>query len=414
MNILNKFIASFFIVLSGLFVFHSNAEEGLDPSQIFKKETFPTLIKESKILLNVRPRYEYANQGGRDDSNAVTLRTRLGFKTGTIYGISALVEMEDVRVIGSEGNFNPYPRPGRTVIADPEGTELNRAQLNLSGFKTEAIIGRQRIKLDKDRFIGNVGWRQNEQTYDAVTFKNQNLSDLTLYYGFINKVHRIFGHDAPLDSHREFSSSSHLVNVAYAGLRDARVTLYAYLLDLENAPANSGNTIGASLDRTIKIQENTKITLHGEFAHQRDGGENPADYEANYYSFNATCLYQKFSIGGGYELLGSDNDQGFRTPLATLHAYNGWADVFLNTPPQGLEDIYFAAGISLAKNISVKAVYHWFNSDQGDTDYGNEIDAVISKKIDKHWSVLAKYAFFYSDGIFADQEKFWLQSVYSF
>jgi hypothetical protein len=38
-------------------------------------------------------------------------------------------------------------------------------------YATKALdltLGRQRINLDDQRFVGSVGWRQNEQTFDAV------------------------------------------------------------------------------------------------------------------------------------------------------------------------------------------------------------------------------------------------------
>ena len=55
-----------------------------------------------------------------------------------------------------------------TLINDPDEVELNRAQLSYALNKDlSATIGRQRILIDDQRFIGNVGWRQNEQTFDS-------------------------------------------------------------------------------------------------------------------------------------------------------------------------------------------------------------------------------------------------------
>ena len=61
-------------------------------------------------------------------------------------------------------------------------------------------------------------------------------------------------------------------------------------------------------------------------------------------------------------MLASDNSQGFRTPLATLHAFNGWADLFLDTPPDGLSDIYVRGGLDIAKWV-IDARFHSFRSD---------------------------------------------------
>ena len=45
-------------------------------------------------------------------------------------------------------------------------------------------------------------------------------------------------------------------------------------------------------------------------------------------------------LNAGYEVLGADNGVGFATPLATGHKFQGWADKFLTTPGDGIEDVY--------------------------------------------------------------------------
>ena len=52
--------------------------------------------------------------------------------------------------------------------------------------------GRKRIKLDDDRFIGDVGWQQMEMTYVSVLVKNTSIPDLTIRAGYIGRVHNIF------------------------------------------------------------------------------------------------------------------------------------------------------------------------------------------------------------------------------
>jgi hypothetical protein len=36
------------------------------------------------------------------------------------------------------------------------------------------------ITLDNQRFIGNKGWRQMQQTFDSVVIRNQSIKNLTL------------------------------------------------------------------------------------------------------------------------------------------------------------------------------------------------------------------------------------------
>ena len=53
--------------------------------------------------------------------------------------------------------------------------------------------GRQVIQFDDQRFIGNVGWRQLQQTFDSVliTHNNQQLFGLTINAGYIGRVKTI-------------------------------------------------------------------------------------------------------------------------------------------------------------------------------------------------------------------------------
>jgi hypothetical protein len=58
------------------------------------------------------------------------------------------------------------------IVADPGNGELNRLQLQYRGINNAIVtLGRQRITIDDQRFVGNSGWRQNEQTFDAVRFE---------------------------------------------------------------------------------------------------------------------------------------------------------------------------------------------------------------------------------------------------
>ena len=126
-----------------------------------------------KTLVNMRWRFEKVDQEGINNADAVTIRTRLGYQTPTFFGFSGLVEMENTIPF----NSGTYTAPGvtsnnRAVIADPRNTELNRAQLSYTGLSDNTfVLGRQRIILDNWRFIGNVGWRQNEQPFDSITLQ---------------------------------------------------------------------------------------------------------------------------------------------------------------------------------------------------------------------------------------------------
>jgi hypothetical protein len=381
----------------------------------------PDAISKGKFSLNVRLRYENADNDATQTAHAFTLRPRFGFTTAPTYGFQAMIEGENVTSLGSSDNYNqaglnPVAAP-RAVIADPTGTEMNQAWLSYSNADWKTIVkgGRQRIVLDNHRFVGDVGWRQNQQTYDAAIIENKSIQDVTAMYGYLWNVNRVFGDRHPAG---DFESSSHLINVSYSGWEFGKFTAYSYLLRFDNAPAASSATFGGSFagGYTFDKDTNTKINYRAEYARQVDYGNQPlaGGYEADYYNLELGGEYRRINFGGGYEELGSDGGRiGFATPLATLHAFNGWADSFLATPAAGLRDVYVWAGAKLPGNIPVKVVWHQFYNDTGGGDLGHEWDAVISKALGKNWTVLAKYAA-YSGTVIPDTHKFWAQLEFNF
>ncbi len=162
---------------------------------VFAQETFSSLFTDAKPILDVRYRYEHVDQDNAlKHANAQTLRTRVGFQTGKWYGLSTLVEADNVSRLG-DAAYNST-RNGQTdysAVPDPDGSEINQALLRYDHAFGSAIAGRQRINLDNQRFVGGVGWRQNEQTYDGVLGQLQPLDKLTLTYAYINNINTIFG-----------------------------------------------------------------------------------------------------------------------------------------------------------------------------------------------------------------------------
>ena len=399
------------------------AEETAE-SQAWYKKNLPEFLTKGKVNVNSNLRYEYADidsfGGGPDpkDSNALTLRTRLGYTTADLHGLKGMLEFENVTSINDEDNYNPAglnPNSvNRSVIADPEANEVNRAWLSYEKMDTTMKFGRQRIVLDNARFIGNVIWRQNEQTFDAVSVSNNKLIPKTeLFYAYLFRIHRIFGDDHPAGN---WDSDTHLFHVAYDLGKPGKLTGYGYLVDLEDAATLSSATIGGSLDGKYKINEDWSVSYKTEFAMQSDYGNNPVDYSAPYYHLNAGGFYRKFSFGLGYEVLASDNGViGVSTPLATAHAFNGWADAFLATPADGLEDAYAWIGYNLPGGVPLKILYHEFSAEDGGNDYGKEVNLLATKKIGKYFSLLAKAAF-YQDGDNgrAGRTRYWLQAAFNF
>ena len=377
------------------------------------------------VHMNVRVRYEHADQDGKESANAATIRARLGYETKTLSGASALVEFEGTEALDTS-DYNAAGVHGdstKTVIADPESAEFNQAYLKYVGFRSVIKAGRQRLILDNARFVGNVGWRQNEQTFDAASLLNHSLGNLDVFYAYLGQVNRIFGSQAD-GAQRRLDSDSHLVNVSFKVATNLTLTAYGYFLDFENAAGLSSDTYGLRAKGAVAVGEDLRLGYLAEYAHQSDSGDNPVSFDADYLHLTAKGSMMGVKVGVGFELLGSDgtgvNDDGvdtfagFQTPLATLHAFNGWADKFLTTPDEGLEDLYVYIGASFPLGIDGKVVYHDFSSDKESIDYGEEIDASLVKSINASTKLIAKYAHFNADERLTDTDKFSIEANFSF
>lgn len=422
-------LAAAFALTPGTFAEIRSAKESATPVSVVNQEDLEigglqsaddflkTLVADGKASLNLRGRIELADQDGLETSQAYTLRTRLGYTTGTFNGFHGHIEMLDVRA-ADESLYNAAglnDEPDKTVIADPEDTRLNQfyADYRFENFDGNVRVGRQRIQLDDDRFIGNVGWRQIEQTFDAVRINVAPHEQINATYAYIWDVNRIFGPDAD----RDYESDSHVINLSYDDARLGKFTGFAYLLDFDDeatADANSSNTYGVRYEATRPVKgdpDGPKINYLFSYATQSDTGDNPDDYDADYFLADIKYIAETGCyIGAGWEKLGSDDGTAaFRTPLATGHKFNGWADVFLTTPDDGLEDTYVYVGGNLPHNYKAKVAYHWFDPDEGSSDLGEELDAVISKKVSENMELLAKYAYFHGADTLDDRAKFWLQ-----
>jgi hypothetical protein len=178
------------------------------------------------------------------------------------------------------------------------------------------------------------------------------------------------------------------------------------LLDIQNADRFSSNTFGIRGNGVYPLNDQWGVLYTAEYAHQEDAADNPNSYDEDYFlgeiglktkfdGFLVKTLMAKF----GYELLGGDGSPNgaFVTPLATGHAYQGWADRFLTTPNSGIEDFIVTAVAGLDYNMKFIFAYHNLNSDAGSFDYGDEFDVLLTKKFMKHYVVGTKASFYNAD-----------------
>jgi len=374
-------------------------------------------LQGGKFWVNLRARFEKVNEElMNDDAHATTLRTRLGYESAEYKNVSGVLEFSDVSSLGPQ-TYNDLSGTGsgnanRPAIVDPTGSQVNQVYAKYTGLVGSTIkAGRQRIILDNARFIGNVGWRQTEQTYDAFTFVKPDAGPLTVVYAYISNINTI--------KLASLKTKSHALNVSTKFEDIGKLTGYVYYLDVDDNAALSTATYGVRFDGERDFGD-WAATYTGEYASQGDTADNLNDVSANYMHLVFGGKAQGAFVRVGYEVLEGSPDnnasRAFQTPLATGHAFNGWADRFLTTPAGGLEDLYLTAGYG-KDAFKASLTYHQFEPETGSgTDYGSEIDLVGTYAVNADLSVGVKLADFAADsgGGYSDVTKAWFWLGYAF
>lgn len=393
-------------------------------------------------IIDARVRWEHVDQP-TTDADAITLRLRAGAELKSTIGLAFLAEAEGTKAIGDDYNAFPFAvangqrRPAFSVVPDAETIELNRLQLQ---YKTEAAsltLGRQRINLDDQRWVGSVLWRQNEQTFDAIRAEAK-LGPVSLDATWSISQRTIFGMDAgdasdfaPNAGPRQHYDGDFVFLGAAAKFGPVQAKAFAYMLDYDAAFlfANSSQSYGVRATASLPLAPKLKLNLTGSYAVQRDYGRNPVDYSADYILAEAGLGYHALTLTAGFEKLGSDATaaggagRALQTPMATLHKFNGWADMFLTTPNKGLRDLYVGAaykfdGVKALPGLNAAVTWHSYDSDVGSLDYGDEWNASAGFRLGAV-GLLAKYARYRGHGAAdftndVDTEKFWLQLELAF
>lgn len=365
-------------------------------------------------VIEARLRYEGVDDAAlARDASANTLRLRLGYRWVFAPGWQLYADGEHVEALfGESYNSTANGKTQYPVVADPESDEINQAWIGYSNDAFNATLGRQRVLLDNQRFFGNVGWRQNEQTFDAFsTGYAFGEGGPTLRYDYLDRVLRVFGHENPNPLLREWSLDGNLFHISQA-LPLGELTGYAYLVENNDIASQSTRTLGVRWTGKQAWDE-TQFGWAVEWADQSDYANNPLSQSARYHLIEPSVTFSGITIKAGWEVLGGNGRYGFSTPFATLHAFNGWADRFLSTPINGLDDRYIGVGGKIGK-AAWSTTFHDFRADHGSQDYGREFDASIGYPFNSHFSGLLKIADYRSDGFGADVRKLWASIEYKY
>ena len=431
--------------------------------------TFLESIKDGKPMTNFRLRYESVDQEAfqpapnatqkLDTAHAFTLRSLIGWQTAPYKNFSFAAQLTDVHEFNH--NFNDrrenLSEPGKANyanIVDPSFTDVNQLFVDWTGIKnTRMRLGRQQVNLDNVRFIGDIGFRQNMQVFDGVSVLNKSIPDTEIFAAHFDQVRQI---------NTELRQGDiEIVNAKYRISPSESLVGYAYLVDVANLGQNNGNPLAAStaaqggnglgasqdlvktattdassktfglrLDGVRKIDDNWKALYTTEYAKQTDYKDGSDLIDAHYFKLGGGAMYNSWSVRIDHEKLSSnDGKYAFQTPLGTNHLFQGWADQFLATPRQGMEDTFVTVAGSIGK-AKLQAEYHVFKSDEkfqsigklGDK-YGTEFDASVMYPFTDKISGKLEYAKFNESDVYGglssaarkgDKEVVWVTGMVTF
>lgn len=383
----------------------------LEPAFAQNASSLIDAISSGETHLDARLRYEYVDQAGiSNNANATTLRTKLSYQTKKFNDLYGLIEFENIsNLLGSDFNDTINGKTSYPVVADPNDTLVNRLLIGYNGIpKTAIILGRQNINLNNQRHVGAVGWRQNDQTFDAISFKNNSLPNTEIFYAYSNQVNRVFGTNSAQGTWKD--TQIHLINLTYDSKAFGKFSLYDYLLDLPQAASLSTQTLGLKYD-FVKPLKNSKLGLSAEFANQKDYANNSANVDLNYFSLEPSIAFGNWQIKAQYESIEGNGIRAFQFPLGTNHAFDGWVDKFLTTPINGLIDANIGVNYKvksenkLLNGTKLALVYHEFEAQNGGAKYGSEWNALIEQSFGKNYSLGVKFGKYNADGLYTDTTK---------
>ena len=380
----------------------------------------PALAQDIKPLLDARLRAEQVDQVGFGrEAEALTVRLRAGVQLDS-GDWSALVEGEAVAPLSERYDSGLNGKTRFPIVADPENGELNRLQVQYRGVpETLVTLGRQRINLDDQRFVGASGWRQNEQTFDAIRIEHGDPKGLRADLVYSWSVRTIWGVDGTGARQQAIGGNNVFATISHPTVLGT-LSGFAFLVDQDEPQVQgfrlSSQTYGIRLAGNRPLAKDVRLTYALSYARQSDYHRNPNDYAADYWLGEIGVEHGSAKLGLGHERLGAANGDpltSFQTPLATLHKFQGWADKFLTTPPNGIRDYYASAGYGWKRVVGLESIaaalaYHRFNSDRIGLHYGDEWNALVSVRKGR-WTATAKFAAYDADEFATDTRKFWLQ-----
>ena len=360
-------------------------------ASVWAEESQPDLsvgeaITQGHLFLNLRPRYEHVEQDGKPkNADAYTLRTLLGWRTGQWHGLGVYVEGINVGHLGEEhysddpARVSPYP-----LVADPDSTDVNQLYADYTASR-------------RQRCVRDVNPSSSTTCATSVTSNSGKSCKCSTRLPSKTRACRIRAvcglSDAAKDGVRHAAryQRADLQCALYVEAQQCprRFRLLARSSEHRSSHRlrdNSNKIVGLRADGKYPIREPWSLLYTAEYAKQDHYSGGDPRIDADYYHLALGVQWKDFFVRLEQERLASnDGVYGFQTPLGTNHLFQGWADLFLTTPRQGIRDSYVSAGAKLYK-ATLYGEYHRFRSDFGDFDFGKNWISAFPIRYSNRWS----------------------------
>ena len=354
-------------------------------------------------------RSRYADYSGEESARAASLLLRLKIDSKWSETLETHLQLDNVSRAFKDEHSDGVDLNGKPIIPDAGGFDFNQAYVAMNYDSVKVQVGRQRINLDDQRFIGGNGFWQNEQTFDAALATVKFLSNSQFTYAYIGNVNRIFGDhadknlnpgdegyeswdgDRPAAILGDHKHHTHIAQLNYNEWDYSQITAYAYAMDNKTLPSASNNTLGANYNFTYKADA-IKYRVRVESAVQKQPELNDSPL-LTYYLLDANIGINRLEFNGRYEVLSNKEGVNFITPLASLHDFQGASNLVQNYASKGIKDS--SIGFTWrATPFKIESQYHQFHSYTSNDYLAQELDLTLSYRPNRKHVVSLLIAYF--------------------
>jgi hypothetical protein len=383
----------------------------------------PEQFLDGRFKARIAAGVDGADDVRRASANAgVTLRSELGWESGSWGGVTAHVAYDDLYARAQRyetGGGMTGPQAGTRLGLPQLPRAAGVANLAWRNGGTQVVVGRQRLALAGERYVGVVGWRPGEQTYDGVRLSRQLSSNAQFSYAFVAGINVPERADRGQPALRQ-RGNFHLFDGTLDAGRLGRLTGFAYRLSFDErrpapgvatAPAvDPGATWGVEWKQELKLGPRRPLPLALSYATASRDDAARGPYAARYLQLDAGLFVPGTRLKVGRGTLERDPARAGldprSTPLAQWYAADGWAGRFGMGGVPSLEDTWALLSTRVA-GTTVEVGRHDYRGAADGRGDGEEWNTTLSRRLARWIQVQARYAD--RRGGPGDDRQYWFQ-----